>query len=210
VTLCHPGRPLPRGFRQSAALTTGLTACAVTLPGQPRFDSSGARINTMPAGGPRTASRPLRTARTDNSPDLTVKTRSQSGPARSTEPDYLRAGIRAEDTAISVPESLGARGAWATRIRQRRPVTGSLPHLARADQSARDGHGRFRARQRRQAARRAGEEYEDRNRCKPQDGSTVLAAAGRSGWSQMWSHSPGFAGVRQDPSVTVRPGRGRG
>jgi hypothetical protein len=28
-------------------------------------------------------------------------------------------------------------------------------------------------------------------------------------WSQMWSHSPGFAGVRRDPSVTVHPGRGR-
>jgi len=66
VTLCHPGRPLPRRFRQSVALTTGLTACAVTLPGQPRFDLSGARINTMPAGGPRPASRPLRTARADN------------------------------------------------------------------------------------------------------------------------------------------------
>src|SRR5438876_4834916 len=25
----------------------------------------------------------------------------------------------------------------------------------------------------------------------------------------MWSHSPGFAGVRQYPSVTVSPGRGR-
>jgi hypothetical protein len=39
--------------------------------------------------------------------------------------------------------------------------------------------------------------------------STLLAAGRRSGWSQMWSHSPGFAGVRQDPSVTVSPGHGR-
>jgi len=41
ATLCHPERPSPCRFRQFAALTTGLTACAVTLPGQPRFDSSG-------------------------------------------------------------------------------------------------------------------------------------------------------------------------
>ena len=38
---------------------------------------------------------------------------------------------------------------------------------------------------------------------------TLLAAARRSGWAQMWSHSPGFAGVREDPSVTVSPGHGR-
>jgi len=40
-------------------------------------------------------------------------------------------------------------------------------------------------------------------------GSTLLAAACRSGWAQMWSHSPGFGGGRQDPSVTVSPGHGR-
>src|SRR5215472_4929401 len=39
--------------------------------------------------------------------------------------------------------------------------------------------------------------------------STLPTAPGGSAWSQMWSHSPGFAGVRQDPSVTVSPGRGR-
>ena len=39
--------------------------------------------------------------------------------------------------------------------------------------------------------------------------STLLAAACRSGWAQIWSHPPGFAGVRRDPSVTVSPGHGR-
>src|SRR5262249_49603345 len=105
VARLRRGGPGPRRFRQSVALTTGLTACAVTLPGQLRFDSSGPVPTPCLPAAPRTASRPLRTARTDNSPDLPVKARSQSGPARSTEPDYLRAGIRAEDTAISVPES---------------------------------------------------------------------------------------------------------
>jgi hypothetical protein len=28
-------------------------------------------------------------------------------------------------------------------------------------------------------------------------------------WSQMWSHSPEFAAIRRDPSVTVSPGHGR-
>ena len=37
----------------------------------------------------------------------------------------------------------------------------------------------------------------------------LLAASCRFGWSQIWSHSPGFAGVRRDPSVTVSPGHGR-
>ena len=36
-----------------------------------------------------------------------------------------------------------------------------------------------------------------------------MAASCRFGWSQIWSHSPGFAGVRRDPSVTVSPGHGR-
>jgi hypothetical protein len=39
--------------------------------------------------------------------------------------------------------------------------------------------------------------------------STLLAAVCRADWSQMWSHSPGFAGVRGDPSVTVSAGHGR-
>ena len=39
--------------------------------------------------------------------------------------------------------------------------------------------------------------------------STLLARACRSGWAQMWSHSPGFVGVRQGPSVTASPGHGR-
>src|SRR5215831_791466 len=56
------------------------------------------------AAVPRTASRPPWTARTDNGPDLTVKARSQPGPTKSTEPDYLRAGIHAEDADVSVPD----------------------------------------------------------------------------------------------------------
>jgi len=60
------------------------------------------------AAVPRTASWPPQTARTDNGPDLTVKARSQPGPSRSTEPDYLPVGIHAEDTAAS--PALGARG----------------------------------------------------------------------------------------------------
>ena len=57
----------------------------------------------MAAAVPRTASRPSRTARTDNGPDLTVKARSQPGPTRSTEPDYLRAGIHAEEQPSAFP-----------------------------------------------------------------------------------------------------------
>ena len=45
---------------------------------------------TAAAAVPRTASRPPRTARTDNGPDLTVKARSRPGPTRSTEPDVMR------------------------------------------------------------------------------------------------------------------------
>ena len=51
--------------------------------------------------------------------------------------------------------------------------------------------------------------YEYRNGASRRMRSALLAAACRSGWSQMWSHSPEFAGVRQDPSVTVSAGRGR-
>src|SRR5262249_30741945 len=54
----------------------------------------------------RPASRPPRTARTGNGPNLTVKARSQPGPTMSTEPDYLRAGIHAEDTAIRADPAL--------------------------------------------------------------------------------------------------------
>ena len=85
MTLCHLERPLPCRFRQSAALTTGLTACSVTLPGQPQFDPYQRHVGRRPAVAaaavavPRTASRPRRTARTGNGPDLTVKARSQPG-----------------------------------------------------------------------------------------------------------------------------------
>src|SRR5262245_14112135 len=51
--------------------------------------------------------------------------------------------------------------------------------------------------------------YEYRNRASRRMRSAPLAAACRSGWSQMWSHSPGFAGVRRDPSVTASAGHGR-
>ena len=51
--------------------------------------------------------------------------------------------------------------------------------------------------------------YEYRNRASRRMRSTLPAAACGSGWSQMWSHSPGFAGVRPDPSLTVSPAHGR-
>ena len=88
MTLCHLERPLPCRFRQSAALTTGLTACSVTLPGQPRsirpglYQHHACRRPAVAAAAvavPRTASRPRRTPRTGNGPDLTVKARSQPG-----------------------------------------------------------------------------------------------------------------------------------
>jgi polyketide cyclase/dehydrase/lipid transport protein len=39
--------------------------------------------------------------------------------------------------------------------------------------------------------------------------ATLTPPAAGPGWSQMWSHSPGFAGVRQDPSVSASPGHER-
>src|ERR1700733_5581132 len=106
-------------------------------------------------------------------------------------------------------------------MRSSRPVPGNVRNGTRAKtvlaeasgqvpiEVLRDRQGTFepqiiKKRQRRLAG---GDEY--RNRASRAMRPALLAAACRSGWAQMWSHSPGFAGVRRDPSVTVRPGHGR-
>src|SRR5215470_1741203 len=100
------GRQVQRGepSRQPPALPNQPPPPTQTNTGR-RLATAGRQPRGMAAAVPRTASRPSRTARTDNGPDLTVKARSQPEPTRSTEPDYLRAGIHAEDAAVSVPES---------------------------------------------------------------------------------------------------------
>jgi hypothetical protein len=98
----------------------------------------------------------------------------------------------------------GAGCAWAVRHRHRRRVTGSLAHLGgqitdpammAAGSASNDGVSPRGPLARIRVLERASRRIR----------FTLLAAAYRSGWSQMWSHSPGFAGVRQDPFVTVRP-----